>query len=478
MSVTIQVNGGSAGLTLCHKGSNGVSAATIPDVCKTPSPGGPVPIPYPNVAKSSDLAKGTTTVKADGGNMCANYGSEFSRSTGDEAGTAGGVTSGTFIKEATWITYSFDVKLEGKGACRLSDKMFHNHQNTVNLAGELQAPLPSALEAKAACYRCRKELSEAGKASKDPKTKEAGERLGRENHDLEQAKLSKDVYPPDPLPEPYDPKASTPPGWKNVSDDPEALKKYGLSPDQLEKPPSEFRAQMYEPDPAVFGNDMKPTVAFKGTTFSSMADWKNNAAQGLGLEADYYKQAVGIGGELAKNGADVQITGHSLGGGLASAASGTSGLDATTFNAAGLAGNTIKDSGAVVKSSNINAYRVSGEILTNTQELSLGSALTAYGIGGVIGGVIGGGIGLFFGGAGVIPGALAGAATGAKIAGVSKTVISVLAPNAVGTPYELPGTGLDPVDRHGMDQVIAGMEKQIDEDQTTLEKATGRKCNC
>ena len=134
MSLTVGING----LSLCHKGSSGTSAATIPDVCKTPMPGGPVPIPYPNIARSSDLAKGTATIHADGRNMCANYGSEFSVSLGDAAGSLGGVTSGTFIKEATWITYSFDVKLEGKGACRLTDKMFHNHQNTVNMGGEFQ----------------------------------------------------------------------------------------------------------------------------------------------------------------------------------------------------------------------------------------------------------------------------------------------------------------------------------------------------
>jgi hypothetical protein len=90
---------------------------------------------------SSDLAKGTTTVKADGGNMCANHGSEFSRSTGDEAGVGGGVISGVFTKEATWISFSFDVKLEGKGACRLTDKMFMNHSNTVCLAGLIQQML-------------------------------------------------------------------------------------------------------------------------------------------------------------------------------------------------------------------------------------------------------------------------------------------------------------------------------------------------
>jgi len=132
MPVTINVND----LTLCHKGSGGIATATVPDVCKTPP--GPVPIPYPNVAKSSDLAKGTTTVHADGGNMCANYGSEFSKSTGDEAGVAGGVVSGVITKEATWISYSFDVKLEGKGACRLTDKMFMNHGNTVCMAGLIQ----------------------------------------------------------------------------------------------------------------------------------------------------------------------------------------------------------------------------------------------------------------------------------------------------------------------------------------------------
>lgn len=137
MPVTININN----LTLCHKGSNGISTATIPDVCKTPSPGGPVPIPYPNIAMSMDLMKGTTTVKADGGMMCANYGSEFFKSTGDEPGVAGGVVSSTFIKEATWITFSFDVKLQGKAACRLTDKMFHNHQNTVNMGGLIQKPV-------------------------------------------------------------------------------------------------------------------------------------------------------------------------------------------------------------------------------------------------------------------------------------------------------------------------------------------------
>jgi len=168
MPVTVNINN----LSLIHKQSTGFSAASLPDVCKTPSPGGPVPLPYPNVALATDLAKGTTTVKADGGNMCAIYGSEFAKSTGDEPGTAGGVASSTFIKEATWITYSFDVKLEGQGACRLTDKMFHNHQNTVNAGGAVNPPLSAAdLKAKLEqCDEAKQVYEKAKKANggKDP----------------------------------------------------------------------------------------------------------------------------------------------------------------------------------------------------------------------------------------------------------------------------------------------------------------------
>ena len=116
-------------LGLTYKSTIGLSTATLPDVCKTPSPGGPVPIPYPNVADQGSLANGTTTVKAKG-KMIAIKGSEYSRSSGDEPGTAGGVTSSTFKKETSWITYSFDVKMNGKNACRHTDKKPHNHKNT------------------------------------------------------------------------------------------------------------------------------------------------------------------------------------------------------------------------------------------------------------------------------------------------------------------------------------------------------------
>lgn len=53
--------------------------------------------------------------------------SEFSMSTGDEAGTAGGnmVTNKT-KGPATFMMYSFDVKVEGKNVPRQLDIMIHN----------------------------------------------------------------------------------------------------------------------------------------------------------------------------------------------------------------------------------------------------------------------------------------------------------------------------------------------------------------
>lgn len=64
-----------------HKSSTGISIA-FPDVCKTPSAPGPVPIPYPNFATKAVAAQ---KVKLQGGTV-ATKGAVF-KSTGDEAGT-------------------------------------------------------------------------------------------------------------------------------------------------------------------------------------------------------------------------------------------------------------------------------------------------------------------------------------------------------------------------------------------------------
>ena len=149
------------GLGLTYKGTIGISIATLPDVCKTPSPGGPIPIPYPNFADQGSLDKGTKSVKAKG-KMIAIKESEYSMSSGDEPGNIGGVTSNTFKKETSWITYSFDVKIDGSNACRHTDKKFHNHKNTVNLAGG-QDPTSAQQKKQNKGCQCKKGTSAANR---------------------------------------------------------------------------------------------------------------------------------------------------------------------------------------------------------------------------------------------------------------------------------------------------------------------------
>jgi len=126
-------------LSIVNVDTNGVTIA-FPDVCKTPSPGGPVPVPYPNIAKSSDTAQGTKKVEVDGKPVCVKD-SIFSTSTGDEGGSAGGgVSSGKIKGKAEFVNFSFDVQFEGKNVPRSFDLMLHNDKNTPP-APVLQGPV-------------------------------------------------------------------------------------------------------------------------------------------------------------------------------------------------------------------------------------------------------------------------------------------------------------------------------------------------
>ena len=128
----------------------------VPDVCKTPTPAGPVPIPYPNIAKSSDTAQGSKTVKCDGNPICLKD-SNFSMSTGDEAGSVGGVASNKFKGKAEFVNFSFDVQVEGKNVARALDLMLHNDKNTPPFP-LIQGPVVAASHAKGECYICGKPL--------------------------------------------------------------------------------------------------------------------------------------------------------------------------------------------------------------------------------------------------------------------------------------------------------------------------------
>jgi hypothetical protein len=136
MPATCNVNN----MTVVHAGSSGMSTA-LPDACKTPTPGGPVPIPYPNIAQSSDASDVSSTVTVDGNGVMVK-GSKFAMSSGDEAGSALGVVSSKIKGTAEFKNLSSDVKFDGKAVARLSDPMGQN-QGSDNAAGpaEVQGPL-------------------------------------------------------------------------------------------------------------------------------------------------------------------------------------------------------------------------------------------------------------------------------------------------------------------------------------------------
>jgi Domain of unknown function (DUF4150) len=115
--------------TVVHKASMGIAQTQL-DVCKTPSPGGPVPVPYPNIALSAQTSEGSTTVRCDGHPVMLKD-SVFSMSVGDEPGSIGGVKSNVIKGEAKPVAYSFDIKFEGRNVMRRSDPMTQNKQNCI-----------------------------------------------------------------------------------------------------------------------------------------------------------------------------------------------------------------------------------------------------------------------------------------------------------------------------------------------------------
>ncbi len=112
----------------------------FPDVCKTPTPAGPIPIPYPNIAMANQ-AKGSTTskkVKVCNKNMCTTK-TEISMSSGDEAGTAGGgVVSSKFKGPALYKKGSTKVKIEGAPAVHLTSMIGMNGGANANMPAGVQ----------------------------------------------------------------------------------------------------------------------------------------------------------------------------------------------------------------------------------------------------------------------------------------------------------------------------------------------------
>lgn len=108
-------------------------------------------------------------------------------------------------------------------------------------------------------------------------------------------------------------------------------------------------------------------LAFGGT--DDKWDWGNNFAQGSGLLPDQYDKAIKLGREFKRDGMQghLVVTGHSLGGGLASAAALAGGFPADTFNAAWLHEETRTLIGPDANGGAISAYYVDYDILTFIQ---------------------------------------------------------------------------------------------------------------
>ncbi len=111
---------------------------TAPDVCKTPSPGGPVPIPYPNIAQCT-MAVNTAVNVMFSQRPVIHKMSEIPLSSGDEAGTAGGVKSGVFIQKATFTVGASKVTVEGQQVVLQSANTAHNGAS-FNIPGVQTAP--------------------------------------------------------------------------------------------------------------------------------------------------------------------------------------------------------------------------------------------------------------------------------------------------------------------------------------------------
>ena len=96
--------------------NGGGQCMIFPDVCKTPAPPAPpIPIPYPNIAMLTQIDGGTASDKVKiMGKKTATKGTEISMSSGDEAGSIGGVVSNKIKGKATCKKGSSKVKVEGK----------------------------------------------------------------------------------------------------------------------------------------------------------------------------------------------------------------------------------------------------------------------------------------------------------------------------------------------------------------------------
>ena len=189
-------------------------------------------------------------------------------------------------------------------------------------------------------------------------------RLERNNVAVERARLSGHVYSTD-----QNPPAPPPEGWSMLTA--AELAQVGVSPEMLLDPRTGLKAAVYQ---SSFEEPRKLVISFAGT--EDGPDCISDVRQGIGMKDKQYIQAMTLAKTVSERvgAAEMETTGHSLGGGLAAAGSVITGAKGYTFNAAGLHSHTVarppynvsrqamQDAG-----SNVQAYRSTSDPLNNTQ---------------------------------------------------------------------------------------------------------------
>ncbi len=130
-------------------------------------------------------------------------------------------------------------------------------------------------------------------------------------------------------------------------------------------PETGYKAALYK---GTFNDNTEYIYATQGTNPESIKDWQNNAQQVFG-NSPQYQQSADYAKQYADKYKGVSFTGHSLGGGLASANALTVEGKAVTFNAAGLSNQTKSNLGLHGNSANISAYVVQGEAVSHYQSM-------------------------------------------------------------------------------------------------------------
>ena len=169
----------------------------------------------------------------------------------------------------------------------------------------------------------------------------------------------------------YFSRITEPPDWMQLS----APSRRSQLPDGLrdvtfEDPNTGFRAMLYQSKDA-----QEIVVVYRGVRRSNVIqDSQTCLAQGLGYGAAAYRQAIELGIAVVETYGDrVTFTGHSMGGGLAAAASIVTNRPAVTFNSAGVHPATLEEfslDDAIIdeRLNAIENYYVPGEWLSTLQQ--------------------------------------------------------------------------------------------------------------